>query len=68
MNKKSKLAKQREIEDSELIIIVIGGFLILWGVYELLGVGINYFMIGIMLVGLSMIINRFILKRQINKK
>jgi len=68
MNKKSKLVKQREIEDSEVIIIVIGGFLILWGVYELLGVGMNYFMIGIMLVGLGMIINRFILKRQINKK
>ncbi len=68
MDKKKKLEIEREINDSEVIIATTGGFLLFLGISRLFGIGIDYIIISQILVGIFMIINRFILKRRINKK
>jgi len=63
--KNKRLEIQREIEDSELIVVTIGGCLFLLGIFRLLGTGTDYFIITLIILGFCMIINRFIQKRKL---
>ena len=63
--KKQKSDIQREMEDSELIVITIGGCLFLFGLSRLFGIGAEFFIISLILIGIGMILNRFVQRRKL---